>query len=97
MTPHFNQKTHVPIGVSYKLYLPEYRKWLKKTFFSFFDLLSDKYEISFTISSLLLYLGFKTDLIVVDYNGTILQKEFWHNTQLKTNDNIEILTIAGGG
>ena len=56
-----------------------------------------KYEISFTISSLLLYLGFKTDLIVVDYNGTILQKEFWHNTQLKTNDNIEILTIAGGG
>ena len=56
-----------------------------------------KYTGSFTILSLLEYLGFKTNLIVIDYNGTILQKEFWSHTALKQNDNLEILTVAGGG
>ena len=37
------------------------------------------------------------ELIVVDYNGVILQKEFWSKTTLKANDSLEILTIAGGG
>lgn len=44
-----------------------------------------------------MYLNFNTNLIVIDYNGSILQKEFWHKTNIKPNDNIEILTIAGGG
>ena len=56
-----------------------------------------KYTASFTIFSLLEYLGFNVDLIVVDYNGMILQKEFWPNTKLKDNDSLEILTVAGGG
>jgi len=46
---------------------------------------------------LLNYLGFNTALIVVDYNGSILPKEFWSCTTLQTNDTIEILTVAGGG
>ena len=56
-----------------------------------------KYVSSFTVLSLLQYLGFNTKLIVVDYNGTILQKEFWSQTYLENNDKIELLTIAGGG
>jgi sulfur carrier protein len=56
-----------------------------------------KYETSFTVFSLLEYLGFQTDLIVVDYNGTILQKEFWGQTKIGINDTLEILTVAGGG
>lgn len=56
-----------------------------------------KYTASFTILSLLEYLGFNTDLIVVDYNGMVLQKEFWVQTPVYTNDRLEILTIAGGG
>ena len=56
-----------------------------------------KYKYSFTVLSLLTYLGFKTDLIVVDYNGTILQKEFWPQTRINSNDMLEILTVAGGG
>lgn len=56
-----------------------------------------KYKIDLTIHSLLTYLNFNTNLIVIDYNGSILQKEFWHQTNIKPNDNIEILTIAGGG
>jgi len=55
------------------------------------------YKASFTLSTLLDYLGFNTSLIVVDYNGAILPKEFWPQTILKTNDSVEILTIAGGG
>lgn len=56
-----------------------------------------KYFTTFTVLSLLKYLGFKKNLIVIDYNGTILQKEFWSNTFLCPNDKIEILTVAGGG
>ena len=52
---------------------------------------------SLTIFSLLLYLGFKLNLVVIDYNGTILPREFWSSTFLEKNDRIEILTIAGGG
>lgn len=52
---------------------------------------------SFTIFSLLSYLGFNTNLIVIDYNGVILPKESWNRTGLNTNDRIEILTLAGGG
>jgi sulfur carrier protein len=55
------------------------------------------YKAPFTVLSLLDYLGFKTNLIVIDYNGTILQKESWHQTNLKSEDNLEILTVAGGG
>ena len=55
------------------------------------------YKVSFTLSALLNYLGFNTALIVVDYNGSILPKEFWSQTNLQTGDIIEILTVAGGG
>jgi len=56
-----------------------------------------KYKGLFTISFLLSYLGFKLNLIVIDYNGTILQKDIWPKTFLKPHDKVEILTIAGGG
>jgi sulfur carrier protein len=58
-----------------------------------------KYQSSshLTIFSLLLYLGFKLNLIVIDYNGTVLPREWWSKTILNDKDNIEILTIAGGG
>ena len=55
------------------------------------------FNSSFTISLLLDYLGVNKQLIVLDYNGTVLQKEFWSKTKLKEQDKLEILTIAGGG
>jgi sulfur carrier protein len=55
------------------------------------------FQVQFTVDSLLVYLGFNLDLIVIDYNGTVLQKEFWKQTYLNANDTIEILTVAGGG
>jgi len=56
-----------------------------------------KYTNYFTVLSLLQYLGFKTEILVVDYNGTILQREFWGETHIVDNDAIELLTVAGGG
>ena len=58
---------------------------------------SYKTKSTLTVFSLLLYLGFKLNLVVIDYNGTILPKEFWSKTFLREKDQIEILTIAGGG
>jgi len=57
------------------------------------------YQFTYQVSlySLLEYLGFQYNLIVLDYNGTILPQEFWSQTFLHENDSIEILTIAGGG
>lgn len=56
-----------------------------------------RFRAPLTIFELLNYLGFNTNLVVVDYNKSILQKEFWPSTTLQANDKIEILTIAGGG
>jgi len=36
-----------------------------------------------SILQLLTYLGFNTKVIVVDYNGDILQKENWMSTKIR--------------
>jgi len=46
---------------------------------------------------LIIYLGFNIKLILIDYNGSILQKEQWDQVFLENNDRIEIITLAGGG
>ena len=50
-----------------------------------------------TIRQLMDYLGFNQNVIVIDYNGFILEKTLWPQTCLKNNDSLEILSIAGGG
>ena len=40
---------------------------------------------------------FNAYLVVIEYNGEILHKEYWENTFLKTGDNLEVVTIVGGG
>jgi thiamine biosynthesis protein ThiS len=42
-------------------------------------------------------LGFNQNVIVLDYNGTILEKNRWKQTYLQNKDYLEILSIAGGG
>lgn len=56
-----------------------------------------EYIKPFSAQDLLLYLGFNTDVILVDYNGSILQKEEWPTIFLQNQDRIEIITLAGGG
>ena len=52
---------------------------------------------SLTILELMEYLGFNKRVIVIDYNGTILDKTLWKKISLKNMDCLEILSIAGGG
>jgi len=42
-------------------------------------------------------LGLNPRLVAVEYNGEILHRQFWENTQLQTGDRLEIVTIVGGG
>jgi|TARA_B110000971_G_scaffold173850_1_gene178875 sulfur carrier protein len=55
------------------------------------------FNSSFTILELMDYLGFNKNVIVIDYNGIILQKTLWGKTNIQTGDSLEILSIAGGG
>tara|TARA_B100000482_G_scaffold163084_1_gene126239 strand:+ start:296 stop:514 length:219 start_codon:yes stop_codon:yes gene_type:complete len=55
------------------------------------------FTTSFTIFELMEYLGFNKRVIVIDYNGTILEKSLWKEIILQNKDCLEILSIAGGG
>ena len=42
-------------------------------------------------------LGLNPRLVAVEYNGEILHRQFWDKTQMQEGDNLEIVTIVGGG
>ncbi|MGP0129367.1 MAG: sulfur carrier protein ThiS [cyanobacterium endosymbiont of Rhopalodia musculus] len=42
-------------------------------------------------------MGLNPRLVAVEYNGEILHRQYWDNTQLRTGDRLEIVTIVGGG
>lgn len=42
-------------------------------------------------------LGFNPRLIAVEYNGEILHRQFWAETQMQEGDTLEVVTIVGGG
>ena len=46
---------------------------------------------------LLTYLNFKDSLLVLEYNNFICDKKRWKNTFIQDFDQIEIVTIVGGG
>ena len=49
------------------------------------------------LPQLLEQLGLNPRLIAVEYNGEILHRQFWSQTQMQEGDKIEIVTIVGGG
>lgn len=42
-------------------------------------------------------LGFNPRLVAVEYNGEILHRQFWAETQMHEGDRLEVVTIVGGG
>lgn len=46
---------------------------------------------------LLEQIGMNPRLVAVEYNGDILHRQFWENTQIQEGDRLEIVTIVGGG
>lgn len=49
------------------------------------------------LPDLLQKLGFNPRLVAVEYNGEILHRQMWSETQVKEGDRLEIVTIVGGG
>ena len=49
------------------------------------------------LPNLLDQLGLNPRLIAVEYNGEILHRQFWADTEMKADDRLEIVTIVGGG
>lgn len=49
------------------------------------------------LPDLLENLGFHLRLVAVEYNGEILHRQFWPETEVREGDNIEVVTIVGGG
>jgi len=49
------------------------------------------------LPQLLEQLGLNPRLVAVEYNGEILHRQYWSETQIKEGDKLEIVTIVGGG
>ncbi|MGC6481961.1 MAG: sulfur carrier protein ThiS [Synechococcus sp.] len=50
-----------------------------------------------TLAVVVEQLGYHPKLVVVEYNGLILTPERWATQVVQTADNLEIVTIVGGG
>jgi sulfur carrier protein len=49
------------------------------------------------LPQLLEQLGMNPKLVAVEYNGDILHRQFWTETEMQEGDRLEIVTIVGGG
>jgi sulfur carrier protein len=49
------------------------------------------------LPNLLQELGFNPRLVAVEYNGEILHRQFWAETEVQSGDHLEVVTIVGGG
>jgi sulfur carrier protein len=50
-----------------------------------------------TLLQLLKYLNYNTSLLVLEYNNYICNPKNWNRIWIQTGDQIEIVTIVGGG
>jgi len=41
--------------------------------------------------------GMNPKLVAVEYNGQILHRQHWLTTTIANDDNLEVVTIVGGG
>lgn len=42
-------------------------------------------------------LGMNPRMVAVEYNGEILHRQFWEDTEIQPGDRLEVVTIVGGG
>ncbi|RHX90661.1 sulfur carrier protein ThiS [Leptospira stimsonii] len=49
------------------------------------------------IPALLEHLKIKPEMVAIQRNGNILKREFWEQTELFEEDQLEILRFVGGG
>ena len=49
------------------------------------------------LSKILEFMGYKPNTIVVELNDLIINSTKWDNVRVKDGDNLEIVSIVGGG
>jgi sulfur carrier protein len=54
-------------------------------------------ESALNLPKFLEFLGMNPRLVAVEYNGEILHRQYWEETEVKNGDRLEIVTIVGGG
>jgi sulfur carrier protein len=54
-------------------------------------------EENILLSAALNYMGYKPNTIVVELNNLIINSLKWEKIKLKDGDNLEIVSIVGGG
>lgn len=57
--------------------------------------INTKYKI--TLFDLIIYFNYNTSLLILEYNKLICNKNDWENILVTNNDEIELITIVGGG
>jgi sulfur carrier protein len=50
-----------------------------------------------SLQDLLKDLGYRPELVVVEFNGAILARSHWPGQQVVESDVLEVVTIVGGG
>ena len=50
-----------------------------------------------SLQSLLKSLGYRPELVVVEFNGVILARRHWPGQEVVESDVLEVVTIVGGG
>ena len=50
-----------------------------------------------SLELLIAALGLNPKIIVVEFNGVILNQQRWKNQQVSNEDRLEIVTVVGGG
>lgn len=49
------------------------------------------------LDAVLTALGYRPQLVVVEYNGGILPRQRWSEQLVQAGDTLEVVTIVGGG
>jgi sulfur carrier protein len=49
------------------------------------------------LPQVLAQLNLNPKLIAIEYNGEILHRQFWDQTEVVNGDRLEVVTIVGGG
>ena len=50
-----------------------------------------------SLHDILIYLRININLVIIEYNYSILKKQDFSNLYVKDNDTIEVISIVGGG
>jgi sulfur carrier protein len=50
-----------------------------------------------SLDQLLVQLGYRPQLVVVEFNGEILPRARWSGQEVQESDVLEVVTIVGGG